>query len=231
MPTSDELEAWRQQPMYDGEPFSQDRQFEVATAAFLGDATYELHTYASVYMENWGLDLQLEMPTPEKLARWVHDEQCPHAELVISEERLQRLFQGQARWFTLADDTGTAMAVLLGPTEDFSLGRFIDVFRLWREATEEFRTAWRHHSGPSGHGTTRRPPSGQAVLGGRPRGARSGRPAGHAGIPIGPPGASAAPGTVRPGPRSLAGKPLAGFYATPIRRIPGLCGTVAHVLR
>ena len=148
MPTSDELEAWRQQPMYDGEPFSQDRQFEVATAAFLGDATYELHTYASVYMENWGLDLQLEMPTPEKLARWVHDEQCPHAELVISEERLQRLFQGQARWFTLADDTGTAMAVLLGPTEDFSLGRFIDVFRLWREATEEFRTAWRHPLAP-----------------------------------------------------------------------------------
>ena len=33
------------------------------------------------------------------------------------------------------------------------------------------------------------------------------------------------------GPRSLAGKPLAGFYATPIRRIPVLCGTVVHVLR
>ena len=31
--------------------------------------------------------------------------------------------------------------------------------------------------------------------------------------------------------RSLAGKPLAGFYATPIRRIPVLCGTVVHVLR
>ena len=35
---------------------------------------------------------------------------------------------------------------------------------------------------------------------------------------------------IRP-PRSLAGKPLAGFYATPIRRIPVLCGTVVHVLR
>ena len=33
------------------------------------------------------------------------------------------------------------------------------------------------------------------------------------------------------GPRSLAGKPLAGFCATPIRRIPVLCGTVIHVLR
>ena len=33
------------------------------------------------------------------------------------------------------------------------------------------------------------------------------------------------------GPRSLAGKPLAGFCATPIRRIPVLCGTVVHVLR
>ena len=32
-------------------------------------------------------------------------------------------------------------------------------------------------------------------------------------------------------PRSLAGKPLAGFCATPIRRIPVLCGTVVHVLR
>ena len=32
-------------------------------------------------------------------------------------------------------------------------------------------------------------------------------------------------------PRSLAGKPLAGFYATPIRRITVLCGTVVHVLR
>ena len=32
-------------------------------------------------------------------------------------------------------------------------------------------------------------------------------------------------------PRSLAGKPLAGFCATPIRRIPVLCGTVIHVLR
>ena len=31
--------------------------------------------------------------------------------------------------------------------------------------------------------------------------------------------------------RSLAGKPLAGFCATPIRRIPVLCGTVIHVLR
>ena len=31
--------------------------------------------------------------------------------------------------------------------------------------------------------------------------------------------------------RSLAGKPLAGFCATPIRRIPVLCGTVVHVLR
>ena len=33
------------------------------------------------------------------------------------------------------------------------------------------------------------------------------------------------------GTRSLAGKPLAGFCATPIRRIPVLCGTVIHVLR
>ena len=32
-------------------------------------------------------------------------------------------------------------------------------------------------------------------------------------------------------PRSLAGKPLAGFCATPIRRKPVLWGTVVHVLR
>ena len=31
--------------------------------------------------------------------------------------------------------------------------------------------------------------------------------------------------------RSLAGKPLAGFYATPIRRITVLYGTVVYVLR
>ena len=37
--------------------------------------------------------------------------------------------------------------------------------------------------------------------------------------------------TAIPTPRSLAGKPLAGFCATPIRRIPVLCGTVVHVLR
>ena len=32
-------------------------------------------------------------------------------------------------------------------------------------------------------------------------------------------------------PRSLAGKPLAGFRATPIRRIPVLYGMVVHVIR
>ena len=39
------------------------------------------------------------------------------------------------------------------------------------------------------------------------------------------------PGPETIAPRSLAGKPLAGFYATPIRRITVLCGTVVHVLR
>ena len=32
-------------------------------------------------------------------------------------------------------------------------------------------------------------------------------------------------------PRSLAGKPLAGFCATPIRRMPVLGITIVHVLR
>ena len=32
-------------------------------------------------------------------------------------------------------------------------------------------------------------------------------------------------------PRSLAGKPLAGFRATPIRRIPVLYGMVVYVIR
>ena len=33
------------------------------------------------------------------------------------------------------------------------------------------------------------------------------------------------------GPRSLAGKPLAGFRATPSRRIPVLYGMVVYVIR
>ena len=31
-------------------------------------------------------------------------------------------------------------------------------------------------------------------------------------------------------PRGLAGKPLAGFRATPIRRIPVLCGMIVYVI-
>ena len=183
----------------------------------------------------------------------MHDEQCPHAELAISEERLQRLFQGQARWFTLADDTGTAMAmamamaVLLGPTEDFSLGRFIDVFRLWREATEEFRTAARHplaplmkawfasRPRPADTSTREKERIIRAQVAMAPPGdRRAGKlfsvaahvehgPDGQLVMPgfqLGPPGASAAPGTVRPGPRrtgtpgekprSSAGSPAVG---------------------
>ena len=47
----------------------------------------------------------------------------------------------------------------------------------------------------------------------------------------GPPQLHSVPGPPRPGPRGLAGKPLAGFRATPSRRIPVLCGMIAYVIR
>ena len=42
------------------------------------------------------------------------------------------------------------------------------------------------------------------------------------------PGYKTAPWSVA---RGLAGKPLAGFRATPSRRIPVLCGMIAYVMR
>ena len=174
MPTADELEAWRNQPMYSetiakamalkckqwalyalGAEFNPvsperetDQQFEVTKEAFLSNEASALDSYARGYLENWEIDLRLEKPTPEKLARWLHEEQCPDVELAMSEERLQKLFQDQARWFTIADETSAAMAIIAGSTENFSLRRFVDVFRLWHEATEELRAATGHPLAP-----------------------------------------------------------------------------------
>ena len=174
MHTDDDLEAWLKQPMYDEafakamalkctqwalyalgaelSPFSsepeKDIQFDVAKQVLLGNEARALDSYARGYLENWELDLRLEKPTPKTLARWLHEEQCPDAELAMSEERLQKLFQAQARWFSLGDAGSALMGVLKGSTEKFSVAKLADVFRLWHKATEEFQSSTGHPLAP-----------------------------------------------------------------------------------
>ena len=115
--------------------FEEDRQVQVARQAFLWDEAQALAAYAAGYVEDQELDPELERPTPESLARWMYDDQCPPPELAISQARLTQLFQAEAEWVALVDGTATAVAVQVSQGERMAYGSLVDVFRLWHEGS------------------------------------------------------------------------------------------------
>ena len=159
--TAEAREAWDKQAMYDTaiaramalkctqwalyapgakfNPFDADRRFEAARAAFTGHDAMALHTYARGYVEDRGLGLELEMPTPEKLARWLHLEDCPAAERADSESRLSELYQKTATWYTLTNEVGAAVLVMAADEEELQFYPLGDVFSRWYRATDSAR--------------------------------------------------------------------------------------------
>ena len=130
------------------DPFSPEHESDALQAAVTEHEADALQTYARRYMEFQDLNLELEQPTSETLARWVHDDHCPDAEFAMSEERLKRIFHQEARWLTVTDDTGAAMFILFGPKECLCLMRLVDIFSEWDKETEDSRAAVGHPLAP-----------------------------------------------------------------------------------
>lgn len=112
-------EASDEQAVYDQEnwPFQADR------AAFIGDDALALESYARGYVEEHGLSPDLEMPTPETLARWMHEGDCPEAEAAESEARLAKLYRERTHWHTLADSKSAVLLINVGG-QSFDLTRW-----------------------------------------------------------------------------------------------------------
>ena len=79
------------------------------------------------------------MPTPEKLARWLHLEDCPAAERADSESRLSELYQKTATWYTLTNEVGAAVLVMAADEEELQFYPLGDVFSRWYRATDSAR--------------------------------------------------------------------------------------------
>ena len=114
-----------------------DRRSEAARQAALGDTNAALETYADGYAEHQQLSSALERPTFEKLARWLHDGECPAAALADSEKGLADLFGEAAGWVPLAAEGAGLLAFYAGTfTDVFDLRPFHEVFLRWHAETE-----------------------------------------------------------------------------------------------
>ena len=113
-------EASDEQPVYDQE----DWPLQVPRLAFIGDDALALESYARGYAEAQGLSLELEMPTPGTLARWMHEGDCPDAEVDESDTRLAELYGEHTHWHKLADSNSAVLLINVGG-QKFNLFRWI----------------------------------------------------------------------------------------------------------
>ena len=164
MPTADELETQRKQPVYDTtiaktmalkcqqwalyalgaktNPFDQDREFEAARAAYVGQEDLALDTYARGYAEAYNHGLETERPTLETLVRWLAAGECPAAEEADTKKRLSALYQAPTQLLPLEImmrhgglfPVTVVVAVDLDDPDQRGTHPLSDIFLRWYEA-------------------------------------------------------------------------------------------------
>ena len=118
-------------------PFTGDRLYEAARAAFSGNEARALHTYAVGYLQHNNMNIDLEAPTAQKLSAWIAADGCPDEDLAESEERLTQLLGLSAKWHpVILADEAVGLVAIVKPKSKTGMTTLREIFIRYYQAKD-----------------------------------------------------------------------------------------------